>query len=84
MFIKITCSNGFFNCDEETYVEVADAKEANEEVETCLEQYSFADPDDRFCDMDDEEDIENYYENICADWEEVSEEEYLENIDRTT
>lgn len=77
MFIKITCSNGFCGCDEEFFEEVENVEEADEvAVEYLNNEYSFSDPDDRFCETEDEESIEDYYENLTVWWEEISEEEF--------
>lgn len=78
MFIKITCSNGFCGCDEEYYEVCATPEQANEICEDILQAYSFSEPDERFCDMDDEDEVENYYQNLECWWDEVSEEEYNE------
>jgi len=79
MFIKIICSNGFCSCDEEFFEIVNNEEEADELTEEAFSWYGFAEPDGRFCDMDDEEAIEEYYENLSAWWEEISEEEFREN-----
>ena len=80
MFIKVTVTNGFCGCDEENYFEVENEEQAEIETESCYQSYSFLEPDDRFCDMDNEDEIEEYYNSICADWEEITEEEYNDNI----
>ena len=80
MFIRITCNNDFCGCDEEFYTQVATEEEAEEVSEEYLHSvYGFSDPDDRFCDMEDEESVEEYYESLSVWWEEISEEEYIEN-----
>ena len=80
MYIKITCSNNFCGCDEDNYFEVEDTTEINSLCQDCLEEYAFLEPDSRFIDVDDEEEYEEYQENLCVDWEEISKEEYEENV----
>ena len=78
-YFKITCSNNYCGCDEEFYV-----KENENEIDDIADEiltnyYSFFEPDDRFIDTDDDEAYEDYQENCCVDYEEITEEEYLEN-----
>ena len=81
MYIKIVYSNGFCGCDEYEYVEVADEKEANEYVAEDIYNYSFFEPDASLIDVDDEEEVASYQQDIYdySHWEEITKEEYEEN-----
>ena len=89
-YIKFTCSNGFFGCDENIYEEVEDNTDLDELAQAILvNEYSFYEPDGRFLThaswFDDydydkyEEDCDEYAENLSVDWEEITKEEYEEN-----
>jgi hypothetical protein len=87
MYIKITYSNGYCGCDEYEYVEVANENEANEYIRDGINNYVFFEPDGRFIEYsDDEEEYEQeleFYQQGCFDysgWEEISKEEYEENV----
>lgn len=79
MFIKVTVTNWYVGYDETSYYEVKDANEAEECVECDRGNYSWADPDPQFCNVDDEDEVEAYYDGIEAWWVEIDEEEYREN-----
>lgn len=83
MFIKVVYSNGYAGCDEESYVEVANKEEARAYFEEGIYLYSFSDPDERFIDMEDDEEYDFYQQDIWDNsyWEEISEEEYRENTE---
>lgn len=76
---KVTCSNGFCGCDEEYYF-----KAENEDMAELIGQefleadYSFYDPDERFVDLDDEREVEDYYAGLEYWVDEISKEEYEE------
>lgn len=80
MYYKITCTNGYYGCDEDFYIEAESEIDAEDEVNEILEnEYSFIYPDERFVyDMDDEDELEAYAEGVIAFVEEISEKEYLE------
>ena len=81
MYIKICMSNGYSGCDDYEYAEVDNVEDANDYLVDALANYSFAEPDERFCDIDDEEEVSNYYDmiNDYSYWEEISKEEFEEN-----
>ena len=85
MFIKVVYSNGYAGCDEENYAEVKDADEARVYFKENADLYSFFEPDERFVDMDDDDDeVYDFYRQDIWDhsyWEEISEEEYRENTE---
>ena len=74
---RITCSNGYCGCDEDFYVMAESEHEAWIAGEDCLEEnYSFYNPDERFVDMRDYNQIEDYYIGLSYDVEEISKEEF--------
>ncbi len=76
---KVTCSNGFCGCDEEFYFEAKNEDEADLIGHDFLENdYSFYDPDERSVDLEDEEEVADYYDNLEYWVEEISKEEYEE------
>ena len=84
-YFKIICSNGFCVCDEEFFEEAETQEEAEEIAQEILQNYySFCEPDDRFLDVDEDNEeeyadaLDEYYENLCYDIEEITEEEYKE------
>ena len=80
---KVTCSNGYLNCEEEFYIEAETENEAESVGDEILYggEYSFWEPDGRFIDEDSEnweDEVEEYQEN-CSFWvEEITKEEYDE------
>ena len=80
MYIKITCSNGYCGCDEDDFFEVTNETEIDDLCRECLDNYSFAEPDCRFVDEDDDEGYDEYIENLSVGWEEISKEEYEEEM----
>lgn len=79
MYYRITCTNGYAGCDEDFYIEAESDNEAWADADDiCSNEYSFADPDERFIeDMDNWDEIEAYCMNVEAFIEEISKEEYL-------
>ena len=87
-YFKITCSNGYCGCDEEWYEVAEDTATADDfKCDDYLQNYAFYDPDARFIDLADfeteeeyEEACADYQENISIDIEEITKEEYEENV----
>ena len=88
-YYRITCSNDYAGCDEDFYVALEDPNEIEEyATEILYNQYSFAEPDGRmlpgasdFWDTDYEgydEEYDEYVNNLCVDWAELTKEEYEE------
>ena len=90
-YIHFICSNGYCGCDEDFYEEFED-NITDEEIEKIAddiihESYSwYNDTEDFVADADDFETEEEYLESVAwyqedctIDWEEITEEEYLEN-----
>lgn len=78
-YYKITCTNGYCGCDEDYYIEAENNSDAWDEAYEILEnEYSFIEPDERMIDINDEEELEYYAENIEVFVREISKEEYLE------
>lgn len=82
-YVKITGGNGYCGCDFEDYVKFDNdttdevinewaADLARDNAESYEGLFDFEE--------DNDEETEFYYENIYWDWEEVSEEEYNENV----
>lgn len=85
-YYKFYCSNGYCGCGEEFYEEVEDDCNIDEYAEDILfNNYSFAVPDGSFIDGKSwgdeitEEEYEEYQENLCVDYKEITKEEYEEN-----
>ena len=82
-YYHIQYSNGYCGCDENIYLTEQELYNASieEYFSDFIESYNFFEPDSRFCDMDNEEDIQSYqyriYENSY--YEEISETEYLKH-----
>ena len=82
-YIRFTGGNGYCGCDLETYEKFED--DATDEY---LDEYACdlakdnAESYEGIFDFEDDEEIEEYYESIYYDWEEVSEDEYNENTYR--
>lgn len=76
---KCTYYNGFCGCDEDFYYTAEDEDEAEELGYEYRDMYSFAEPDSRFCDPDDEDEVDDYYDGISFEVEEISKEEFEEN-----
>ena len=80
-YIKFTGSNGYCGCDFETYEKFED-----DATSKYLDDYGYdlakdnAESYEGNFDFEDDEELEEYYENIDWNWEEVSEEEYNENV----
>lgn len=77
-YYKITCSNGYCGCNEDYYEKIEDGEDIDNIASEYLDCYSFHDPDGRFCDMENEEDVENYYDNLMVDYQEITKGEYQE------
>ena len=76
---KVTCSNQFAGCDETFYFEAKNKAEAEYiGIEFLEDEYSFYNPDERFIDMDNKEEVEEYYDNLMYWVKEISKEEYYE------
>ena len=76
---KVTCTNQFCGCNETFYFEAKNEDEAECIGSDYLEdEYSFYFPDERFVDMENEEEIEDYYNDLMYWVEEISKEEYDE------
>ena len=67
-------------CDEDNFFEVTDEAEIDRLCNECLDGYAFLEPDSRFIDMDNEDEWDEYEEGLSVGWEEISKEEYEENI----
>lgn len=86
-YFKVTYQNGYCGCGEEHYIDAETEKEADEVAIDGIQNYSFYDPDSRFIDEYDynnEDDyyqaVENYQNNIYYDIEEITREEFEENV----
>lgn len=76
---KVTCSNNYCGCDEEFYFKAENENEADCIGSDFLEDdYSFYDPDERFVDLENEEEVEDYYAGLGYWVDEISKEEYDE------
>ena len=76
---KVTCTNNFVGCDEEFYFEEENEDKANLMGQYLLENdYGFYDPDERFVNLEDEEEVEDYYNSLDYWVDEISKEEYDE------
>lgn len=72
---KVTCYNGYCGYDEDFYVMAENELKASR---IGLDYYSFYDPDERFIDMGDDDQVQEYYDNLGYDVEEISKEEFDE------
>lgn len=86
-YFKITCSNGYCDCEEEWYEVAGDTATKNDfNYKDYLLDYSFYDPDKSMIDPDDFE-TEEEYDDACAayqeeiniDIKEITREEYEAN-----
>ena len=83
MFVRINYSNGYCGCDVSEVIEVETMEEAefyaSENLRSYAESYAYAaigwDQD-----FESEEEEEDYFENCTFDIEEITEEEYQEEI----
>lgn len=86
-YYRFHCSNGYCSCDEDYYEKSEKKLTENDlwiKLADYLSMYSFLEPDETVVDnLEDEEEVHDYYDRIqeCSCWEEISEEEYLENAD---
>ena len=87
--LEITMNNGFFGCEEIVLMETADDEDLTYTCGDFLQnEYSFAEPDSRFIgrkeDYDSEEEYleayNSYIEELSVDAEELTYEEYLEEL----
>lgn len=85
-YYEIICSNGYCGCDEEFY-EKADNLQEIEKIaqEILYNEYGFCEPDERFIDVDPDEEeydlaYEEYSENLDYDIREITKEEYEKYI----
>ena len=80
-YIKIIGGNGYCGCDLETY-----EKFDNGTTDETINDWAYdlardnAESYEGVFDFEDDEEVDEYYENMYWDWEEVSEEEYNENV----
>ena len=85
-YFHLSGGNGYCGCDWDEYIAVTEEDlESNPfYVESCADNfaYEYAESYEDVEDWECEEDREDYYESISdyTDWEEITEEEYLENI----
>ena len=90
MFIKMTFSNGYGGCDEEIYIKCNDDWSNSDLEDYAGEylrgQYGFYEPDARFVDERDYDTEEEYNEayaeyqdNCYYNYEDCTEEEYIDN-----
>ena len=83
MFVRITYSNGYCGCDETEVIEVENMEEAKtyaaEGVDNYAETYTYVATgwNEEF---ESEEEETEYYESCIYDIEEISEEEYQEEM----
>lgn len=83
-YVKFVFSNGYCGCDEEYYY-AFDNSITDEALsfifEDHLNSYSFLDPDDRFCDCDNDAEVADYCIGVeeHSYWEKISKEEWEEN-----
>ncbi len=78
-YYKVTCTNGYCGCDEDFYINAESERDAWDEADEILESnYSFIEPDERMIDMDDEEELEAYAEEVQVFVKEITKKEYLE------
>ncbi len=74
MFVRITYSNGYCICDETEVLQVKDKEEAKlYAIENVM---SYAESYEHLADISDEEDINYYYDNCTYNIEEITKEEY--------
>lgn len=82
-YYHIQYSNGYCGCDEDIYL--TEKELYNDSIEKYfldfIENYGFFEPDNRFCDMDNEENIQSYQDGIYENsyYEEISKTKYLEH-----
>jgi len=77
---KVTCSNGYCGCDEEFYFEAENENKAYRiGYDFLANDYSFYDPDERAVNLEDKEEVEDYYDGLEYWVDEISKEEYEEN-----
>ncbi len=75
-YFKCTWCNGFWSCEEDFYYTAKDEKAAENIAEDYREDYDFSEPNESFCDMDDEDAIEGYYEGLYFYVEEITKEDF--------
>lgn len=80
-YIKIIGGNGYCGCDLETY-EKFDDETTDKAIDdwACDLARDNAESYEGVFDFENDEEVDEYYENMYWDWEEVSEEEYNENV----
>lgn len=81
-YFKVNYENGYCGCDETNYFEAESLEDAEEYASEGLNDYadSYAHCAFGWGNTPSEEDEAYYYENCTFGVEEVSEEEYLENV----
>ena len=80
-YFIFTCSNGYCGCDEYFPFSTEDENITDDDLDSIgadylYGMYSFVEPDNRCIDIDNEEEVEWYKENLEVCWEEVTEEDY--------
>ena len=79
-YVKVTFSNGYCGCDEEKYYEYKDTmsdRDIDQDLyEEMTQTYSFYEPDSRFVEECDDEEVEAYQADCSYNWEYISEEKY--------
>jgi hypothetical protein len=81
-YFRAVYSNGYSGCEEYDYIKADSEEEAWDIFDESIESYGFYEPDSRFCDTSDDEEIESYQFGIRENSyiEEISKEEYDEEI----
>lgn len=79
-YFKITCTNGYYGCNEDFCIEAENESKAwNEAEEILTSEYSFWEPDSRFVeDLENWDELEEYYMNCEAFVDEITKKEYEE------
>lgn len=86
IYVVGTLSNGYCGCDEPYFATYEDGtldRTIQDNFEEEVYNYPFFEPDERFCDCDDDKAIEYYQDNCFANsyWNKVSKEEFLQACD---
>jgi hypothetical protein len=86
IYVVGTLSNGYCGCDESyfaTYEDETTKATIQDDFEEAVYNYPFYEPDDRFCDCDDDEAVEEYQDDCFSNsyWNIVSKEEFSQACD---
>lgn len=81
IYVVGTLSNGYCGCDEPyfaTYEDGTSEETIQDDFEEVVYNYPFYEPDDWFCDCDDDEAVEEYQDDCFSNsyWNIVSKEEF--------